>query len=42
MRGTPFTFQAPGFHERHGDGEIVRWDGVPVEGQADVHFRQDL
>lgn len=39
---TSFTFQAPGFYERHGYPEIFRWDGVPVEGQADVHFRKDL
>ena len=39
---TSFTFQAPGFYERHGYREIFRWDGVPVEGQADVHFRKDL
>ena len=39
---TSFTFQAPGFYERHGYGEIFRWDGVPVEGQADVHFRKEL
>ncbi len=39
---TSYTFQAPGFYERHGFQEIFRWDGVPVEGQADVHFRKDL
>ena len=39
---TSFTFQAPGFYEKHGYEEIFRWDGVPVEGQADVHFRKDL
>lgn len=39
---TSFTFQAPGFYEKHGYREIFRWDGVPVEGQADVHFRKDL
>jgi GNAT superfamily N-acetyltransferase len=39
---TSFTFQAPGFYERHGFREIFRWDGVPVDGQADVHFRRDL
>jgi GNAT superfamily N-acetyltransferase len=39
---TSFTFQAPGFYERHGYREIFRWDGVPVDGAADVHFRKDL
>jgi len=39
---TSFTFQAPGFYERHGYSEIFRWDGVPVTGQADVHFRKEL
>lgn len=39
---TSFTFQAPGFYERHGYAEIFRWDGVPVAGQADVHLRKDL
>lgn len=39
---TSFTFQAPGFYERHGFREIFRWDGVPIEGHADVHFRKDL
>lgn len=39
---TSFTFQAPGFYERHGYREIFRWDGVPVEGEADVHLRKDL
>ncbi|KRF20563.1 hypothetical protein ASG90_18470 [Nocardioides sp. Soil797] len=39
---TSFTFQAPGFHEQHGYPEIFRWDGVPVEGQADAHFRKAL
>ena len=39
---TSFTFQAPGFYERHGYREIFRWEGVPVEGQADVHFRKEL
>lgn len=39
---TSFTFQAPGFYEKHGYVEIFRWDGVPVEGHADVHFRKDL
>lgn len=39
---TSFTFQAPGFYEKHAYREIFRWDGVPVEGQSDVHFRKDL
>lgn len=39
---TSFTFQAPGFYERAGYREIFRWDGVPVEGEADVHLRKDL
>ena len=40
---TSFTFQAPGFYERHGYREIFRWEGVPApEDAADVHFRKDL
>ncbi|WP_243057282.1 GNAT family N-acetyltransferase [Nocardioides sp. SR21] len=39
---TSFTFQAPGFYERHGYREIFRWDGVPTPGAADVHLRKDL
>lgn len=39
---TSFTFQAPGFYERQGYAEIMRWDGVPVAGEADVHFRKEL
>lgn len=39
---TSFTFQAPGFYERHGYREIFRWEGVPSPEQADVHFRKDL
>ncbi|GAA1923702.1 hypothetical protein GCM10009737_26680 [Nocardioides lentus] len=39
---TSFTFQGPGFYERCGYREIFRWDGVPVEGEADVHLRKDL
>jgi hypothetical protein len=27
---TSFTFQAPGFHERYGYGEIFRWEPVPT------------
>jgi hypothetical protein len=39
---TSFTFQAPGFYERHGYDEIFGWDDVPIVGAADVHFRKDL
>lgn len=39
---TSFTFQAPGFYERQGYREIFRWEGVPVPGASDVHFRKDL
>ncbi|MCW2756938.1 MAG: streptothricin acetyltransferase [Nocardioidaceae bacterium] len=39
---TSFTFQAPGFYERHGYREIFRWEGVPTQDSADVHFRKDL
>ena len=39
---TSFTFQAPGFYERHGYREIFRWEGVPTAGEADVHLRKDL
>jgi GNAT superfamily N-acetyltransferase len=39
---TSFTFQAPGFYERHGYREIFRWQGVPTDEEADVHFRKDL
>lgn len=39
---TSFTFQAPGFYERHGYREIFRWQDVPVVGASDVHFRKDL
>ena len=39
---TSFTFQAPRFYEKHGYREIFRWDGVPTDGEADVHFRKDL
>ena len=37
-----FTFQAPGFYERHGYREIFRWDAVPLPHTADVHLRKDL
>ena len=39
---TSFTFQSPGFYERHGYREIFRWEDVPVAGAADVHLRKDL
>lgn len=39
---TSFTFQAPGFYERHGYREFARWQDVPVPGAADVHLRKDL
>ncbi|MGA8847459.1 MAG: GNAT family N-acetyltransferase [Nocardioides sp.] len=39
---TSFTFQAPGFYERHGYQAIFRWEGVPTADAADVHFRKDL
>lgn len=39
---TSFTFQAPGFYERHGYREIFRWEGVPTAGEDDVHFRKEL
>lgn len=37
-----FTFQAPAFYERHGYVEFARSEGIPVEGEADVHFRKLL
>lgn len=39
---TSFTFQAPGFYERHGYVEFARWKDVPRAGEADVHLRKDL
>lgn len=33
-----FTFQAPAFYEAHGFVETGRTQGVPVEGEADVHL----
>ncbi|GAA4367342.1 GNAT family N-acetyltransferase [Nocardioides caricicola] len=39
---TSFTFQAPGFYEKHGYREILRWEGVPTPDAADVHLRKDL
>lgn len=39
---TSFTFQAPGFYERHGYVELFRWEGVPTPDEADVHLRKEL
>lgn len=39
---TSFTFQAPGFYEKHGYVEIFRWRDLPTVGQDDVHLRKDL
>ena len=39
---TSFTFQAPGFYQRHGYVEFARWESLPVPGEADVHLRKDL
>jgi len=39
---TSFTFQAPGFYERHGYRELFRWEDLPMPGAADVHLRKDL
>lgn len=39
---TSFTFQAPGFYEHHGYREVFRWEGVPTDDAADVHFRKEL
>jgi ribosomal protein S18 acetylase RimI-like enzyme len=39
---TSFTFQAPGFYERHGYRETFRWEGVSTDDAAGVHFRKDL
>ena len=37
-----FTFQAPDFYRHHGYVEFARSEGIPVEGEADVHFRKLL
>ncbi len=37
-----FTFQAPGFYERHGFVETARIQGLPLEGAADVHLVKRL
>ena len=39
---TSFTFQAPGFYERHGFVETGRIEGLPVEGAADVQLAKQL
>ena len=39
---TSFTFQTPGFYERHGYRELFRWEDLPTRGAADVHLRKDL
>ena len=39
---TSFTFQAPGFYERHGYRRIFAWEGIPVPEHADVHLRKEL
>ncbi len=39
---TSFTFQAPGFYERHGYRELFRWQDVPTPGADDVHLRKEL
>ncbi len=37
-----FTFPAPAFYRRQGYEETGRTEGLPVEGEADVHFRKML
>jgi ribosomal protein S18 acetylase RimI-like enzyme len=37
-----FTFQAPDFYRRLGYLEFARSEGLPVDGQADVHFRKRI
>jgi GNAT superfamily N-acetyltransferase len=37
-----FTFQAPGFYERHGYVQTGRIEGLPIEGAADVHLMKRL
>ena len=39
---TSFTFQAPGFYERHGYRRIFAWEGIPTREHADIHFRKEL
>ncbi len=39
---TSFTFQAPGFYQRLGYEEIVRWGSVTTPGRDDVHTRKEL
>jgi ribosomal protein S18 acetylase RimI-like enzyme len=35
-----FTFQAPEFYARHGFKELSRTTGIPIEGNAEVHFQK--
>ena len=42
MLVSSFTFQAPGFYRRLGYEEFARSEGLPVAGQADVHFRKQI
>ncbi|MFC6288583.1 GNAT family N-acetyltransferase [Nocardioides sp. GCM10027113] len=42
MTVSSFTFQAPDFYRRHGYVEFARTEGIPVRGEADVHFRKEL
>ncbi|GMA88874.1 hypothetical protein GCM10025868_41240 [Angustibacter aerolatus] len=37
-----FTFQAPGFYQRHGYVEHGRTTALPVQGEADVHMTKVL
>ncbi|PPK98334.1 N-acetylglutamate synthase-like GNAT family acetyltransferase [Kineococcus xinjiangensis] len=37
-----FTFQAPGFYERHGFVECARTPEHPLDGTADVHLVKHL
>ena len=37
-----FTFQAPGFYERHGFVRTGRTENLPVAGAADVHLVKHL
>ncbi|WP_137789285.1 GNAT family N-acetyltransferase [Bacillus sp. E(2018)] len=39
---TSFTFQAPGFYERHDYQELFRWEGLPTPDASDIHFRKEL
>lgn len=37
-----FSFQAPGFYERHGYAEYARHPDLPVAGMSDVLLRKML